>query len=611
MSSTPSNNITYTHSSLLSRRTAISDTKALLAKVAQHRRDWLVQYPPTLHPERYLPEIIANQGLTVAYLTPWNKRQAAMVRQCEKYGLSVQRITSNKDACPSYSGDYGDEYADRVKMLCDEQGTSLGHLHRTGDLRCQPRCPFAATPSFTAGQDDVLIGPPVLAYTDGAREDRTLFVHGLTGDEFVISIKDPVGQLSPYIRAKTNLSGYEEFIRRRNKPTFRDYAHRSLRADQIDGERALEKEGHIHAPLAVFGLLFAETLNNGWETTYYHQDTPSGAVPTNRYEGLADRWTVGGLDYDRHRVVRDPGETPESDTIHILKLPDFSSASQVVGLDVAPIPWLWNACYGVNFSYESVYDMKTTRRFLRRAMNITVVQTASSFKPYDGGGVTTGRDGSVTLWAGAEFGKGPVVVSTKNALTNEYPEYEPCLLESDTSDHRQYRGDIQSITQQSPVIIAHGAPRPRNEVFQMWGAFRGESVPARSNQNNSFGEVGDKIRRQLMHSRVARATTNIGENGRGATIVLNTTAVPEWLRDLATSVDPLEILPANAHAKRRVARYLRVHSQDGGTAMIGNIENGAKVSERVARTATKLFVKQGWVTEHDLGGFPNEYEWNL
>lgn len=592
-----------------SRQAAISDTKSLLTEAIKKNGDFLIQPPPTIHPERFLPEIVANHDVTVTYLTLSRSRRERMVRRCTQRGLSVQHITSNKEACESYNGTHGEEYADRIKTLYEDQNTSLGHLHETGDLRCQPGCPFTSKSSHKQQQSDMFVGPPVIAYMDMVRDDRTVIVQGITGDEYVTTIESPAKQLSSYLTNETKFSGYSEFIQRRGL-ALENYTRCLLRPDRLDIERAVEAEGHVLAPLATFGISNMEELNNDWETTYYYRRFGDYGRPMNRYSGPVDRWAVANCDYDRHRVVRNPGKQPEGDTLHVLRVPEFSTTNGVVGLDVAPNMEMWRTSYSENLTRRRVFEPRQTSSFLRKTMDISIVQTADSYKPYDGRAVTPGRDVSVTLWANAEFGSKPILISTKNALTEIYPDKVPELLDRDVSAPRQYRGDDRPIAQQSPVIVAHGAPRPPNSVFQMWGAFRGESVPATSNSNNSFGEVGDKIRRQLMHSRVGQAVANLGENGRGATIVLNTTAVPRWLRPTSSSnIDPTTILPENAHAKRKVARYLRACAHNGESATIDEVVDKEGVSESTVRDAMDIFTTEDWVTKHSTGRFPTEYEW--
>jgi hypothetical protein len=99
----------------------------------------------------------------------------------------------------------------------------------------------------------------------------------------------------------------------------------------------------------------------------------------------ADPFEVGGVDYDRQRVVRQPGATPKDDTIHALNPPDFSKANTVVAFDVAPTTWMWRIYYGVSFNHKRVFSDDETAEFLQREMDTNVIQTVDSRKPYDEG----------------------------------------------------------------------------------------------------------------------------------------------------------------------------------------------------------------------------------
>jgi len=539
-----------------------------------------------------------------------------MKRFCASTNLSATILSSNKHACNSYSGDYGEDYADTVDQLSDEIG--LGKLHATGQLKCQPDCPFLEQ-SEDYSEFDILIGHHSILYLKEARDGRTVYIDGITGDEFVTDISDPDELLTPYLKNNTEFKNYTHFIRNRNDTSLRpslhyNFLHEDFTVNNGDRTRAIEGEGHHLARLAFFGLLYSVELDNGWETTYHydidrHLDC---SIAKNRYEVLPtgpDRWSVASLDYSRHRVVREPGESISDDEIHIFRAPDFSSTNGVIGFDIDPKNEVWNTCYGIDFNHERILEDEETTNFLRQTMDISVIQVANSLKPYDGNNVTEGRDTSVTLWSGIDFDDKPIVVSTKNALQN-YEDKQPALLYQDSIDNYRYRDGRSIDSPKSRVVVAHGAPRPSNDEIQILGALMGESIPDDTNSNQSFGNVGDKVRHQFMHSRVARKATSFDEDGKGTVIVLNTTACPDWLcSNKAAEVDVMDMLPANAPARRDIARYLRDEYDDPVTRK--EIRERADVSENSVRKALERFGDHGWVVEHEVeeGKTQYKYEW--
>lgn len=98
------------------------------------------------------------------------------------------------------------------------------------------------------------------------------------------------------------------------------------------------------------------------------------------------------------------------------------------------------------------------------------------------------------------------------------------------------------------------------------------------------------------------------DNG-GGIVVLNTTAVPEWLQDsrLVGRESPINVLPDNVPGRRAVARYLR----DNGTrAMMNDIRVEADVSGNTARRARDPLIEQGWVVKYPTEGRePTECSW--
>jgi hypothetical protein len=211
------------------------------------------------------------------------------------------------------------------------------------------------------------------------------------------------------------------------------------------------------------------------------------------------------------------------------------------------------------------------------------------------------------VWATGEFGKHPHIVSTNKGF-NAYDAKQPALLRDDAKREIQYRGGGSVITGDSPLVILNGSPRPQNDEFQKWAALDRKSVPGSPNQQGSFGQVGDEVRHQFCESRVGKWATRF--NSRDAVVILNTTAVPEWLQDsrLVTRESPTKALPDNAPGQRAVARYLR--DEDGTLVTMNDIQTEANVSGNTARRTRDSLIEQGWVAKHPTEGRePDEYSW--
>lgn len=594
----------------INRGYAVNKTKKLLLRGPRQGENVLVQPAPTVHPERLIPKLIDAHDLQTVFIAPTGKQLARMKRRCHKLNLSTREINSPYSRCPSYSGNHGDAIEERIKDAI-KQGVPLGLLHKGRDLPCCPDCPFStwSRPDFT---EQVILANPIHAYIGGLLEDRVVFTCALRGDAYTTTIENPAQALDSYLETNTPFTGYRDFIQNRDSdrtPSVWDYVGGTIDPSTDDEEfgYAIDKDGHNLAPQAVFGLEYAVELDNGWETSYHQREGTYGYVrPTNRSPPGPDQFDIGGVDYYRTRVVRQSGDVPEEETIYVLDVPDFTKAESVVAFDVDPTPWMWRAYYGVGFNHQRVYSDDETADFLRKEMGVELVQTAKSRKPYDGKNVTPGRDASIAVWTTAAFGKRPYVVSTKNAL-GRYGSEQPALLNFDAKDGKQYRRGESVITDNAPLVIVNGSPRPPTEKFQLWGALAGKTV-RNPNQSQSFGQTGDEIRHQFSESQVGKWATRF-DNG-DAVVILNTTAVPGWLQDsrLVTDESPTNVLPANAPSQRAVARYLR--GKTGTRVTMSDIQSGANVSGNTARRARDSLVNQGWVAKHSTKGRdPVEYSW--
>jgi hypothetical protein len=599
---------------------ALNQTKQLLLRGPQGGENVLVQPPPTVHPEELIPELIAAHDLQALFIAPTDNQLNRMKSRCRSLNISTRGISSPYHECPSYDGQHGDAVEAQVENTL-EQGVPLGRLHKTRDLPCCPNCPFTKwkRPEFA---EQVILVNPRHAYISGLLEERVVFTCALRGDAYITKIENPPQAFDSYLKKNTQFSGYRDFMLNRDSkraPSIRDYKHETL-DPSMDDEKfgyAIDKDGHHLAPQAVFGLIYTEKLDNGWETShYYEKDEYGNCFRTDSRKHGPNTFKIVGLGYGRNRVVRQPGETPEDDTIYVLEVPDFTNAKSVIAFDVAPTPWMWKLYYGTNFDHRRVYSDDDTAEFLRREMNTDVIQTTASRKPYDGANVTPGRDASIAMWATAEFGKHPFIVSTKNAL-GRYQSNQRTLLNDDAKAGVQYRRGGPVITENAPLVILNGSPRPRNERLQLWGALAGKSVrnPDQHqsikglNLNQAFERNGQEIRRQFCESRVAKWATRF--TSKDAIIILNTTAVPEWLQDnqFVKHASPIRVLPENANAKRKIARFLRQQAQEGQRVTIGKIESETGITRQTIYTVRDDFEDEGWVTAYPSKN-PTEYEWN-
>jgi len=610
MSTTKTSNKTLSNS-LISQKNAVEITKKVLLQGPESGENCLVQPPPTVHPEQIIPELVDNHDLYIVFIAPTAAQLNQMEKDCRALNLSTRKINSGYEKCTTYLGEHGEKVKKDLKSLMED--VPLGLLHKNENLPCCPNCPYLKwnRPDFT---ERVILANPRHAYIDTLLEGRVVFTCSLRGDAYIKKIGNPSSALDSYLDKNTGFNNYEDFIQNRNSndaPSIWDFLYGTIDPSTDDEEfgYAIDEDGHHLAPKIFFGLLYAEKLNNGWETSFHHRkDSYGNYLPTNRPLGGGDPFAVAGIDYFRDRVVRRPGKTPTDDEIYLLDIPNFTKAKCVVAFDIAPTPWMWQLYYGTNFDYKRVYSDNETADFLRNEMNLKVVQTAKSRKPYDGKNVTPGRDASIAVWVTAEFGRSPTVVSTKKAL-DRYRSEQSEILDVDAKDGIQYRNGGSVITDKEPLVILNGTPRPQNEEFQLWGALEGKSVPHTSNQQPSFGKIGDEVRHQFCESRVAKWATRF--NRRNGTVILNTTAVPEWLKDgrLVTHESPTKVLPDNARGQRAIARYLR--EKNGTNVAMKDIQSVTGVSGNTARRARDSFIDQGWITKHITDGRqPDEYSWS-
>lgn len=302
--------------------------------------------------------------------------------------------------------------------------------------------------------------------------------------------------------------------------------------DFLDPSARAYDRTHLRAPLLTLSLFCMERVGPGFELA----PGPSGA-----YDEI---WRDANLHYNV-KCLRNRN----TGVMHVLRSPDLSSATQVIGLDGLPTRRLWNLLFSsdVPFEHYSVIDREDYPAFLRSALNMSVIQLGDGMHHYAGGQQSKFdryRFETVRLREDSYF----ALISTKNALENYHRDglLNKYVLQDGTEDSSgnkrfpdrkaRHYGIIKSSNDfaDESLGVVVGTPHPGDSVIQKWAGFCGSvTEPQGKGADKEFGGATEEIYRHFVHNQVIQAILRFGRapevrENEGSTVYVSTEGLPPW-----------------------------------------------------------------------------------
>lgn len=436
---------------------------------------------------------------------------------CDEYDLSYYELPSFTRHCETANGEHGDEWEDRVRDWY-ARGATPKAIHKFAELAygeplpCQchdgQQCPYASRWTFEPDNYDVLIGHYTHAYKVKVTSGRTVVL-----DEFP-------GAYESTLFGDGNLEAAVScWLDRTEGVPFADYTdlleHRGdaeRRADALlwftEEEHLYPDETHVfehprahaHAPLAVFAILAAEDLGNGFERA----DLPElGTGVRNRQTG----------------------------NVTTLVPPDLTYASGVVALDGTPTREMWELVLDEHLNHREVLTSPERVEYVRDGLNLTLVRTTEAVKPYNSGEhVAVEQDAALLERIVDEHGERPSVITTRTAR-DAYQD--AAVAGTEFIDGLKWYGDIRGSNEFDDVRLGAviGSNHYGDHYIKKWGAYAGEAVDRSEAKGAalSYGSFGDKILTHMREHDTLQAVMRFGRDGGGAVVYVHTDTLPEWV----------------------------------------------------------------------------------
>jgi hypothetical protein len=246
--------------------------------------------------------------------------------------------------------------------------------------------------------------------------------------------------------------------------------------------------------------------------------------------------------------------------VEIQTPPDLEYARSVIALDGTPLidprtvsgfdggdptvsgptgcdPAEWSLALGRPMQHRRVLSDDERAEFLAETMGHRYVQTSRYIRPYSSGEYADPQRDLALLTAASDryLGGRPwdVVITSKTVereyLNRGFADPEQGVVRA--IDHRgAVRGSNEYASCRSGVIL--GSAHHGDHELRRRAAWLGEPVEGEGKGvERTYGDVGDAVLEQMRELDTAQCALRIGrgKNGRGAIVLLDSAAIPEWI----------------------------------------------------------------------------------
>ncbi len=495
----------------ITREGAFDRCRQMLKEALENGEQVLVEALPSVGKSRGIVDAAAETEVPVTILTQRHDLYDQLGDWCGDLRLRYQRLPSFTEDCPTYCGDHGEQIRETVRDWYD-RGASAQQIHARAaeelghDLPCQQgsECPYASKWKFDPDGFDVLIGHYRHAKKTEVVEDRVVVFDEFAEDAFDTVLDENLDRAVTRFLADSDLplDSVTDLLEERGDDSMANQiALRELRDAGIERHGNVvfdDNSTHAAAPRAVYTLLDASDVPvDGWERSVL----PDGSI------GVFDR---GG------QVVR------------IREPPELEDAAGVIALDGTPTKLLWESTLGVSLDHRRVLNDAERRAYLRDELELRSIQTTEYEHPYSSGKhVNKQKDRALLREVRQQHDQKPTLVSTRSAIR----QYESPGVLSEVADHAHY-GDLKGTNEfaDTRLAVICGTRHFGDAYIKREAAIADEPINRDGRgMEKTYGEFGDQVLRHMREHETLQAIMRFGRDGDGATVYVNTAAVPDWV----------------------------------------------------------------------------------
>jgi hypothetical protein len=174
---------------------------------------------------------------------------------------------------------------------------------------------------------------------------------------------------------------------------------------------------------------------------------------------------------------------------------------------------------------QQVLSDRERLRYISEIQNLRIIQTSSKARVYSSGTYVAPERDAALVTEVSERHNSIGVISSKSGI--EKLENAIGSL-SKSAYYGNLLGSDRLENVDAGVIL--GSPHPGDEIIKKWCALAGYTAESNGRgMDKSYGYTGDKIFKHVREHQVLQALFRFARNGQGATVYVDTAAVPDWL----------------------------------------------------------------------------------
>jgi hypothetical protein len=436
--------------------------------------------------------------------------------------LSFKRLPSFHNDCETASGEYGDDWKERV-LEAYTQGLGPSEIHHSADklfnksLPCMGTCSYLSKRDFEPEDVDLILANFRFAYRDEYTEGRYVVFDEFPNDDFLNEFgAGEVASITRWFCAENEdfPADYKGDIDSASgNPSYKTrlltwFSERNpvLRRDAASAISANSQKAHPEAAAIVYSLLTAKQLDNGWK----YSD-----LPENRVSVIS----------------------PEDESLTLLNRPKLDEAEGIIALDGTPSLMKWKLVLGPELTHKPLMTDAEKCHFLKSEIGINVVRTHGNTKPYLSGAYVVPKADvalleSIIARENSEVG----LITSKRAL-RQYKDVGMPDGITGSMTYGAFRGSNKFAEVRVGAVI--GSPHYGHQYVYKYAALSGLSVEWSGHGNElSYGEEADGLLHSMREHEVLQAILRFGRDGGGATVYVHTSAIPEWVDIIIANVNP-------------------------------------------------------------------------
>lgn len=566
-------------------------------------------------------KVTDEMGEQISYFAPRLDMYDQAVEYCKEIGIpedEIKVLPSMKRDCPTWDGQHGDDWREKVKRQYNA-GARPKDIHEYNDeIPCShdddEMCPYELMWDFDPDDYQVIIGHYKHAHVTHVNIGRVCvfdedpsdaFTTRLEGSKLVQSINTflnntvspPVDDFDELLQIRNDEHRVAECTRWFNQMEQQD----EFDFGSPDSREVIRRDGydyHGYAPHAVYAILNSEPISEG-------SDFERGFMPSGMSGSLFFTTSDEHGDY----------------FVEFRESPDLSYAKSVLAIDGTPFVdesrsrgnkvREWSQSLGVGLEHNRVLTDAERKQYIRNTLGHRYIQASDSINPYSSGRYNNMTEDAALCAAAKEMygnGEAPVVFTPKSVADS----YEDAgWIDRGLAKQIDYPGNLRGTDRygEERLCVQLGSTHHGDHEIRRRAAWLHTDVEVTGKgKDRDYGnDVANGILRQMRENQTAQNVMRVGRDGKGATIVLKTIAIPDYF--------PIEgegaVTGWPDGMKQVLEAWAGISPDDLKTIEVADVadHDAVSVTERQVRNALDTFCDLGYVKkgDHPEDGRKNVY----